>query len=197
MQRIAAATGMSLLATLAMGCGSAAAADDTFANRQGFYLGAGVGDFSTSLDNANNLGDVTDANLDFGSNNDSTKIFAGWRFNRFFAAQFDYTNFGESNADLAAGNITAKTKGYTPSLVGTLPLGPVELFARAGVIFYDLNVNNDTSNLVDTSGHDPLYGAGIGVTIAKRVSLRAEYERINISDLNDANAVWLTAAWRF
>ncbi len=113
------------------------------------------------------------------------------------SAQFDYTQFGESNADLATGNITANTKGYTPSIVGTLPIGPVELFARAGLIFYNLKVHSDTSNFIDTSGHDPLYGAGIGVTIAKRVALRAEYERININDLRDANAVWLTAAWRF
>ena len=196
MQRLAAATARALMAALALGYACAASADDTIGNRKGFYLGAGLGDFSTGIDNptATNL---RNSNLDFGSNNDSTKVFAGWRFNRFFSAQFDYTNFGESNADLATGHITANTKGYTPSIVGTLPLGPVELFARAGLIFYNLDVNSDTKNFVDSSGHDPLYGAGIGLTIAKRLALRAEYERINISRLNDANAVWLTAAWRF
>jgi hypothetical protein len=78
-----------------------------------------------------------------------------------------------------------------------LPLGPVELFVRGGMMFYDLNVNSNTRNLVDDSGHDPVFGAGIGVTVAKHLNLRAEYERIEINDLDDANAVWLTAAWRF
>jgi hypothetical protein len=196
---IAAAT---LATTLALAAGAASAQDrgndrgrGRLGNPQGLYLGLGIGDFSTSLDD--DIGNIDANDLDFNSSDDALKAFAGWRFNRFFAAELDYTDFGKTNAQLAAGNITADTKGLTPSVVGTLPLGPVELFARAGIIFYDLNVNSSTANVVDTNGHDAVFGAGVGVTVAKRLSLRAEYERIEINDLNDANAVWLTAAWRF
>jgi hypothetical protein len=200
-------TAAALAATFAIGAGTAQAQDrDTdrsgdrgrLGNPQGFYLGAGIGDFSTKLDS--NVGNIDANDLDFNSGDDALKVFAGWRFNRFFAAQLEYTDFGTTNAQLAAGNISADTTGITPSVVGTLPLGPVELFARAGMMFYDLNVNSNTNtprNVIDTNGHDAVYGAGIGITVAKRVNLRAEYERIQISDLNDANAVWLTAAWRF
>jgi hypothetical protein len=193
-----------LATTLALAAGAAGAQtrdndrggnNGRLGNPEGLYLGLGIGDFSTRLDS-----DITniDANdLDFNSNDDALKAFVGWRFNRFFAVQLDYTDFGRTNAQLAAGNISADTKGVTPSVVGTLPLGPVELFVRGGMIFYDLKVNSNTSNLVDDSGHDPVFGAGIGLTVAKRLNLRAEYERIEINNLNDANAVWLSAAWRF
>jgi hypothetical protein len=190
-----------LATTFALAAGSAGAQTrdndrgGRLGNPEGLYLGLGIGDFSTSLDS-----DITniDANdLDFNTDDDALKAFVGWRFNRFFAVQLDYTDFGRTNAQLAAGNISADTKGFTPSAVGTLPLGPVELFVRGGMMFYDLNVNSNTSNLVDDSGHDPVFGAGIGVTVAKHLNLRAEYERIEINDLDDANAVWLTAAWRF
>ena len=43
---------------------------------------------------------------------------------------------------------------------------------------------------------NPVFGAGIGVTIAKRVNLQAEYEVVEIDQLDDRHAVWLTAAWR-
>jgi hypothetical protein len=64
-------------------------------------------------------------------------------------------------------------------------------------MFYDIEVNSDADNLIDSSGHDPVFGAGIGLTLFERLALRAEYERIEIDELDDANAVWLTAAWRF
>jgi hypothetical protein len=60
-----------------------------------------------------------------------------------------------------------------------------------------VNVDVDGQREIDASGHDPVYSAGIGFTVAKRLNLKAEYERINISDFDDANAVWLSAAWRF
>ncbi|HEU4620209.1 MAG TPA: outer membrane beta-barrel protein [Gammaproteobacteria bacterium] len=180
-------------AALVLAFSSAALAE----NHQGLYVGAGLGDFSTNVDNVDNVGDLVNGTIDFDRDGDASKVFAGWRFNRVFAAQLDYVDFGTARAALDALNLSAETTGITPSLVGTLPIGPVELFARAGMIFYDVKVRNNGSAFIDDSGNDPVYGAGIGVTLLERLSLRAEYEKIDISDLADADAVWLTAAWRF
>jgi hypothetical protein len=81
--------------------------------------------------------------------------------------------------------------------VGTLPLGPVELFAKGGIIFYDVKLSTVSGDLIDSTGHDPVYGVGIGLTVFERIALRAEYERIDISEYEKPDAVWLTAAWRF
>jgi hypothetical protein len=166
-------------------------------NHQGLYVGAGVGDFSTNVDNVSNVGDLANANIDFSEDGNASKVFAGWRFNRFFAAQLDYVDFGKAEAAIDTLNLSAETTGLAPSVIGTLPVGPVELFARAGMIFYDVKVSNNGRAFIDDSGSDPVYGAGVGITVLQRLSLRAEYEKIDISDLADADAVWLTAAWRF
>jgi hypothetical protein len=175
---------------LLLGGGSALAQE----NADGFYIGAGLGDFSTEIDN---LDDVDDVDLDFDEHEDASKAFAGWRFNRFVAMQLDYYDFGESNTALNLLDVSADTKGLAPSVVGTLPLGPVELFARAGMVFYDVEVSLDNDPIIDESGEDPVYSAGIGVTIAERLNLKAEYEVIDIEAFDDAKAVWLSANWRF
>jgi hypothetical protein len=163
-------------------------------NPEGFYIGAGLGDFSSNIDN---LDDIDDVDIDFDEDEDATRIFAGWRFNRFVSAQVDHTDFGESRAALNQLDITADTKGLTPSVVGTLPIGPIELFGRVGVMFYDVEINTDNGPLIDESGEDGVYAVGVGGTLFERLALRLEYETIDIEEFDDADAVWLTASWRF
>jgi hypothetical protein len=161
-------------------------------NNEGFYLGAGLGDFSSKVDGIGAVDDV-----DFDSDEDATKIMAGWRFNRFVAVQADYTDFGESRAAVNQLDIRSDTKGLAPTIVGTLPVGPVELFGKAGVLFYDVEVDTPGGELIDSSGEDAVIGVGVGLTFFERLSFTAEYERVDIEELDDADAVWLTAAWRF
>jgi hypothetical protein len=82
-------------------------------------------------------------------------------------------------------------------VVGTLPIGPIELYGKAGVMFYDVEINGPGEAFIDDSGQDAIIGTGIGFTIADTVNIRAEYERVDIDRLDDADAVWVTANWRF
>ena len=84
-------------ALLALMAGPALAQrDDNRAGRnlQGFYLGGGVGDFSSSVDEIDNLDDIDDVGIDFSDSDNATKLFAGWNFNQFFAVQADFVDFG-------------------------------------------------------------------------------------------------------
>jgi len=45
-----------------------------------------------------------------------------------------------------------------------------------------------TSPVVDDSDCDPLFGVGIGVTLAQRIDLRAEYEVVEIDQPEDSHA---------
>ena len=170
-----------------------ALADDDKNN--GFYFGVGVGDFSTGVDD---VSDVEETNLDFQSDESAQKLFAGWRFNRFMALQIDRVGFERSVDARNALNVFAtEAEGFAPSFVGLLPLGSLELFARGGILWYDLDIARNDNSLADLSDRDPIFGAGIGFTIAERLNLRAEYEVVEIDGLDDPDAVWLTAAWRF
>ena len=44
-----------------------------------------------------------------------------------------------TSATGANGNYHIHMDGWSPTAIGTLPLGPVELFAEAGYLFYDVN----------------------------------------------------------
>ena len=190
MYKLSAAAG----ALLALTTGTALAQNADDGNNEGFYLGAGLGDFSTEI---NDIDDVDDVDLDFDEDEDASKIFAGWRFNRFFAAQVDHYDFGNSNTALGLLPVSSEAEGFAPSIVGTLPLGPVELFARAGIIYYDLHVRLGNEDIIDESGNDAVYSAGIGFTLFQRLNLKAEYEVVDINEFDDANAVWIGASWRF
>ena len=178
-------------AVTALAAAPAFAQDD---GSDGLYFGVGVGDFSTDVDD----GHFAQANLDFDSDDDAGEVFAGWRFNRLVAVQIDRVELERFvDARGARNALATQAEGFAPSVVGTLPFGPLEVFARAGVFWYDLESGGDETPSVQSSDRDPIFGAGVGVTIAERLSLRAEYEVVEIDGLDDPNAVWVTAAWRF
>lgn len=71
-------------------------------------------------------------------------------------------------------------------------------FARAGLIFYDLQVTTpNLSDQIDESDEDAVYSAGIGFTFVERFNLQLEYEVLEISEFDAADAWWLNASWRF
>jgi hypothetical protein len=185
-------------AVLALFAATALAATPVFAqddDTHGLYLGVGLGDFSTGGDD---LGAVDAASLDFDSDETASKVFAGWRFNRLVAVQIDRVDFERSvDARDAPNVLSTAAEGFAPSVVGSLPLGPLEVFARAGIFWYDLEIHRNDMSLLTDGDRDPIFGAGIGFTIAERLNLRAEYEVVEIDGLDDPNAVWVTAAWRF
>ena len=167
-------------------------------NVEGLYIGGGIGDFSSSIDEVNNLDQIDDAGIDFTDGDNATKLFAGWNFNRYFAVQGDYVDFGDQSGAVSPSvSGTSNVKGFAPSIVGTLPIGRVELFGRIGMMFYNVDVNLNGGQLIDDSANDMVWSAGVGIDIADRLNLRLEYEQIDIPQFDQANAVWLNAAWKF
>ena len=167
-------------------------------NLDGFYIGGGIGDFSSSVDEINNLDQIDDAGIDFSDGDNAMKVFAGWNFNRFFAVQADYVDFGESSGAVTPSvSGSSDVQGLAPSIVGTIPIGPLELFGRVGMMFYEIDMNLTGGRLIDESGEDLVWGVGLGIDVLDRLNLRLEYEEIDIEQLDEADAVWLNAAWKF
>jgi opacity protein-like surface antigen len=166
----------------------------------GFYVGGGVGQFNAGIDDVDEVDDTVD-----GWDDDDTayKFFAGYRLNRFLGFELDYINLGEPSGAVVPGfNVDASVDGFAPYIVGTIPLGPYfEVYGRLGYYFYDANVNreNEIDGRVelDEESEDLVYGAGIGANIGEKLNVRFEYEKFDLQGLDDADALWLTAAWRF
>ncbi len=166
----------------------------------GWYLGGGLGQFNAQIDDVNEV-DETISGWDESDN--TYKLFAGYRLNKFLAFELDYINLGEPSGAVVPGfNVDSAVDGFAPYIIGTIPLGNwFEVYGRLGYYFYDatLGVENELDNRVefDEESEDLVYGAGIGANIGERLNIRFEYEKFDLEGLDDADSLWLTAAWRF
>lgn len=188
-----------LAATL--GCGSAMAQED---NPTGFYVGGGFGRFNLDVDSVGDFGaGVRSAAKD---NSGTWKLFAGYRFMPFLALEAAYVDLGNPGDNISSsggnGRYRLQADGFQPSLIGSIPVGPVELFGKVGYYYYDVDVrtNLNTGGSGFVTGHsrnDFVYGGGVGMTFLDHLHVRAEYERLKLENYDNSDAVWLSAAWRF
>jgi len=167
------------------GCLSLAQTPSALAVDGGFYLGGSFG------------GATTKATLDdekFDENDTAWKAFAGFHFLQFFAVEATYRDLGSPNTDLPGfGDIKIDVTGFDVSGLVGLPLGPLFLFGKLGVIDWDADVKSSQGNQSD-DGTD--YTAGIGASLdIVKIRLRAEVEYFDIG--NDALMYTIGAAWLF
>ena len=179
------------LAAAVLACGMTAAHAD---NERGLYLGVGVGQFNIEVDDVDTTDELRQA---FDSDDTVFKVFGGYRFNPFIGIELDYIDLGGPEDTVENVKVKAEINGVAPYLIGTLPLGPIEAFARVGYYFYDVEISGEDLGSVDDSGEDLVYGVGVGLTLFEHLHARLEYEIIDVSDVDDANAIWLSGAWRF
>jgi len=196
-----------VLAIMAAGAGAgsmvcASAQAQGIENDRGFYLGGGVGQFNLKLDDV----DQTDDAIERLDDDDTAwKAFVGYRFNPYIALEAAYVDFGGPSDSFETagsnGDFTAEISGFEPSVIGTIPVGPVELFGKIGYLFYDVDASVDLDNGPgfdsSSSEQDLTYGGGVGMTFFGHLNARLEYERIDSSVVDDADAFWLSGQWRF
>lgn len=188
-------------ALFAAALSTAAMADD---NPTGFYVGGGFGRFNLDIDSPADFGSGISSAVN--DNDNSYKLFAGYRFMPFLALEAAYVNLGEPGDAISSsgsnGRYSLKADGFAPSVIGTIPIGPVELSGKVGYYYYDVDVrtNLNTSGSQFVTGHsrnDFFYGAGLGITVLNHLNLKVEYERLDLKNYDNSDVVWASAAWRF
>ena len=159
----------------------------------GFFLGGSIGGSSVEVrDFDDEFGDVR-----FSGDGTAYKLFAGFRFLNFLAVEAGYVNFGGPNdvSDVVGSSgenpisVGIGLTGWDAFAVGLLPIGPVDLFAKVGVVSWDADIRarRMLTDVVETdseSGTDAAYGIGVAVRLGK-VTFRAEGEQFNIADTDD------------
>jgi OOP family OmpA-OmpF porin len=150
----------------------------------GFYLGGSIGQANLKIDDLTN--GISTA--DFDADDTAFKLIAGMRPLDWLGLEAAYVNFGEPEDTVLGEKLKADGDGISAFAVGFLATGPVDLFAKVGLISWDSKI----SGSFDDSGTDLAYGAGAQFRVLG-LSIRAEYEKFEISDVDlDMISVGLT-----
>lgn len=173
-------------------------------NDGGLYLGAGWGAFDVQIDD---IDDTDEAIERIDDDDNAWRAFVGWRLNPYVSFEVAYVDFGDPGdnfeAEGTSGDYRLEMSGFQPAVYGTFPLGPVEIFAKLGYYFYDVDLRIDLDDLgddvfrSDTSEEAWSYGGGVGVTFFERLHAKLEYEKLDTDVIDDLDAIWLSGAWRF
>jgi hypothetical protein len=162
----------------------------------GIYIGAGLGKGTIRDEPADPSGTST---FRFDSKDTSYKAFLGYRFSWLpifdLAAEAAYTDFGNPAQTTLGQNVEYKLHGGSVAGLLILPLGPIDLFGKAGAMEWksEKNIGGTVSS---KSGTNAVYGAGIGVKVWK-IGLRAEYERFDVKAVDRAEMVSVSAVFQF
>ena len=170
----------------------AAAATPASAVDNGFYIGGSLG--GSSLD----VRDVDDeiGDLDFSDGDTAYKLFAGYRFLSFLAVEAGYVDFGDPSdivGDIEQIDVEIGVTGWDAFALGILPIGPVDVFGKIGVISWDADIRAAFEDLVDRdseSGTDVAYGLGVALRLGS-VAIRVEGEMF---DVDGADELYMLSA---
>ena len=169
---------------IALVLGAAALASPMLASAQqqdrGWYLGAGLGQMKAKGDCPSGF------TCDF---KDTTwKLFGGYRINRNFAAEAFYANWGEIKVSTGAVSATGKLESFGISGMGILPVGrQFELFGKLGLASTKQKVSASGPGVTISdrdSGSELLFGLGGSFNFSRNLGLRAEWERLNDSEVD-------------
>ena len=177
-----------------------AAAVPASAIENGFYIGGSIGGSSIEVrDFDDELG-----NLRFSDGDTAYKLFAGFRFLNFLAVEAGYVDLGNP-ADIV-GNVDGNpievefgVQGWDAFAVGLLPIGPVDLSAKLGVVSWDADIRAVLGDVIDEdsdSGTDAAYGLGLALRLGK-VTLRVEGEQFDIGDADEVYMFSVGATFTF
>jgi OOP family OmpA-OmpF porin len=177
------------LSTLSLIAGSAYAAEEDAA-APGWYIGVGAGKSTIKV-----------SEVGFDESDTAYKVFGGFSFNQYFALEAAYLDSGNPSMAIGTASVDASITGLNMSLVGRIPIGDsFALFGKLGYASYKWEVrgrlNGNTLLSEDGSDSDMSYGFGASFTIGKRFVLGAEYEVIDITDLN-YSSMMITGAIKF
>lgn len=151
--------------------------DETPGSR--FSLGVGIG-----------AGNVSDDTVFIEDNSAAYKALFGYHVNEVFSVEGtaialdDFVAINPFVADPQ--RVVANASGINASAVLRWPIaGRVDAMARAGVLFWQA----DTSfGQIEESGSDLSFGIGFAVRLTDALSLRAEYDAFEISNVDVAVA---------
>jgi hypothetical protein len=153
------------------------------------YIGGSIG---ASFHNTS-IEDVTGDDFKLDGEEFAWKIFGGIRSMHFLSVEGGYVHFGKIKGTEETVGLESKTTGWDLFAVGTLTAGPIDVFGKAGVLWWrsDQKIEDDP---FDVKGNDFMWGLG-GALRFGGLGVRAEFERVEQE--GDDSLMILTAGVTF
>ncbi len=158
------------------------------------YLGASVGQSGVELD----AGDPVQP-LVFDEEDFAWKAYGGFSFDLAvlnLGIEAGYVDLGGPSADVLGSQVEVDADGFDAFAVLGVDLGPLGVFAKAGMIAWDASVTVDGFDAGSDDGTDPAYGVGARIGLGS-LDLRVEYEMFDIEDADDITLLSAGLVWRF
>lgn len=140
------------------------------------YIGAGFGWTRGDLGAVEETADTVD------DESMAVRLFAGYRPFRFLAVEIFYEDFSSYAATSGTTIVRTETDVYGAAVLGIIPIGAAEFFAKFGVSRWDTEAEIEDAGVLLASDRgkasEPVYGIGLHVS-AKNMpaGIRLEYER--------------------
>ncbi|NOQ89760.1 MAG: hypothetical protein GQ549_02320 [Gammaproteobacteria bacterium] len=136
------------------------------------YIGLGVGAAFFKAD----LTGLGGGELDESSTGTATKLYGGYSFNKYFAAEASIYDFAEASAGSAVDSAEASMKGVGAYAVGIYPFNrEVNIMAKLGVLSWDADLRvNNTSGTND--GTDVAFALAASFAFTRELLATAEWE---------------------
>ncbi len=130
------------------------------------FVGMGVG--SANIDDSANVGGTQ---LSVDDDDMGWKLYGGMMITDNFGFEAGWTDLGDINQN----GVDLETEGFVAAGLASLPLTEnLSLYAKAGVFFWDQDVNT-----VSFDGQDLMYGIGARLRFMDQFHVRLEWEQFD------------------
>jgi hypothetical protein len=161
----------------------------------GFYIGGAAG--NATLEVAFSGTEFPELPTSFDEDDTAYKVFAGYNLDLplvNLGVEAGYVDFGAPRIDTFLGPVEFDPTGINLWGIAGLDVGPIDVFAKLGYVFWDVEVSALDDNFSD-DGADLGYGLGVGFGIAG-IKVRGEYEVYDLDD-TDLSMVSIGILYQF
>jgi OOP family OmpA-OmpF porin len=164
------------------------AAGTAYSAEPGFYLGGAVGQARLDTD-AKDLGYKGDeGNYTLKDDSSAWKAFIGYNWGVLpwlnVGLEGGYKDLGNFRQNTPNGTLRADPAGWDAFVVGSVPVGPVDLFAKVGGIALNRDVNSPQFGQDDDDDNQLAYGVGVAYNVG-HLGLRLEAEGFDDNEMDD------------
>lgn len=148
----------------------------------GFYLGAGLGQANTKID---------EAPLSLDDHHSAYKLIAGFRALDLLAVEANYVDFGK----VGEATQTAHPRAVGVFAIGYLPIPIVDVYGKVGYANWKLRPEISAADFKD-NGSDFAFGGGLQLHWGS-LAARVEYEKYQAKSADDLSLVSAGLTWTF